>query len=291
VNAQSGLQGSVSGGLPGIAGDRHGRATRRLENSHCWIEFLATGGPRIVGFGLAGAPNLLAETPDVSWDSGHGNFELVGGHRLWFAPETPECSVPDSSGLELSGIEGGIRLIGAFQAPTGLRKSIDIRLDPDSAAVSLRHVIRNEGQKTLELAAWPITQLKPGGVASVELPKKAQTHVVTPNRCLVLWPYASWSDPRLTIDDGLLTVAALPDEPFKIGCLSHAGSVSYLLEGVLFVKSFDPSLGSPHADFGCNMEIYSDRGAIELESLGPLVQLKPGESAIHDERWDIRLQG
>ncbi len=54
---------------------------------------------------------------------------------------------------------------------------------------------------------------------------------------------------------------------------------------------FDPARGSTHADLGCNLEVYSDDRTIELESLGPLATLAPGQSAIHDERWEIREVG
>lgn len=291
-------------GLPGTPADFFGRAARRLESAHCWVEVLSGGGPRIVGFGLRGGPNLLAETPQVSWDAGHGLFELLGGHRFWFAPETPECSVPDSTGLTLAAISAdaiaadatpaadlGIRLVGAVEGPTGLRKTIEIRLDPGSAAVSLRHTFANEGSRTFELSPWPITQLCPGGVAMVELPAPVAEHVVKPNRLLVLWPYAAWSDDRLEIGERSLSVTARPGRPFKVGCLSTTGEIGYLREGVLFTKRFDPAADAPHTDLGCNVEIYCDESSIELESLGPLVRLGPGDSVRHDERWELRRVG
>jgi hypothetical protein len=278
------------GDIPGVAGEMHGRPTRRLDNGHCWIEALSGGGPRIVGFGLSGGPNVLAETPDSKWDGGHGEYELVGGHRLWFAPESPDCSYPDSTGLTVEAIPGGLRLVGAVQPPTGLRKSIEIVPVPGAAAVNLRHELRNEGDRTLEVAAWPITQLKLGGVASVDLPMPGLVHLVNPNQVLVLWPYSLWTDPRLSIGQRL-TVTATPADPFKVGCLSWAGTVSYLRGGVRFLKTFEPAAESTHADFGCNVEIYADGTAIELETLGPLVKLEPGDTTVHDERWDLLIEG
>ena len=58
-----------------------------------------TAGPRIVRLGLAGSDrNLLAETPDLGWETPHGRYELFGGHRLWFAPEDPDrVAVPDGT--------------------------------------------------------------------------------------------------------------------------------------------------------------------------------------------------
>jgi hypothetical protein len=277
--------------LPGVPGERYGRATRHIENAHCWVEVLAGGGPRIVGFGLAGGPNILAETPEAGWDAGHGMFEPVGGHRLWFAPETPDCSVPDAIGLEMSAIPGGVRLTGAFQAPSGLRKTLEIRLDADAAALELRHVLANEGARTLDVSPWAITQLRLGGVAAVELPAPRPEHTMAPGHVLVMWPYGSWVDERLTISARALTVLAVPGSAFKVGCLSTTGEVGYLLDDVLFVKRFAPGIDLPHADMGCNVEIYTDQGSIELETLGPLVKLAPGQSAVHVERWSAGRVG
>ena len=279
-------------GVPGTPGEYYGRPTLRLESAHCWVEVLAVGGPRIVGFGLVGRGNVLAETPQASWDVGHGLYELLGGHRFWFAPEMPDCSVPDATGLTLAAVPGArgpaVRLIGAVEAPTGLRKIIEVRLDPESAAISVRHIGSNEGSATREISPWPITQLQLGGVATVALAAPPTEHVLNPNQLLVLWPYATWSDPRLAIGERSLTVTATPGAPFKIGCLSNSGVVSYLRAGVLFTKRFDPAVAAPHADMGSNLEIYCDQATIELESLGPLVRLAPGDSVTHDERWELR---
>jgi hypothetical protein len=283
---------------PGEPGEYFGRPTRRLETAHCWVEVLAEGGPRVVRFGLAGGENLFAETPTASWDGDHGTYELLGGHRFWFAPESDDCSVPDTTGLTLSAIPDatraadagrrGVRLVGAVEAPTGLRKTVEVRLDPDSAAMSLRHVLTNEGSRTLEIAPWPITQLRLGGVAVVPLPPGDEEPSRRPNQLVVLWPYASGADARLRIDDHRLTVTARPDRPMKVGCLSSTGTAGYFIDGLLVVLRFDPSRRSVHADLGCNLEIYCDDRTIELESLGPLETLAPGESVTHDERWEIR---
>ncbi len=277
--------------LPGVAGDYYGHATRRLENAGCWLEVLSSGGPRIVGFGLRGSSNVLAETPLASWDFGYGRYDLLGGHRFWFAPESPECSVPDGDGLTISAIPGGLRLVGAVQTPTGLRKEIEVRLASEAAGASIRHQLTNQGLRTLELAVWPITQLRLGGLAMVSLPAPPTKHSVAPNQILALWSYATWTDERLSLGERVLTVAGRAGAPFKIGCLSGTGSVGYLREGVLFVKRFEPAVEALHADMGTNLQIYCDDGSVEIESLGPLVSLGPGESVTHEERWELREIG
>jgi hypothetical protein len=284
-------------GLPGTPGIFQGRPTCRLDGASCWFEVLSEGGPRIVGFGLPGGHNLLAESPDAGWDSGYGRFELLGGHRFWHAPESPECSVPDLAGLQIaslaakSGLGLGVRLTGAVEPPTGLSKELEIYFDQSAAAVVVSHTLRNEGQHKLELSPWPVTQLRLGGTAFVALPIPVAKHAMKPTSALALWPYSGWSDSRLALKDDLLVVKGQPGPPFKIGCRSQAGAIGYLREGVLFVKRFDPAFGMRHADMGCNLEIYADQCTIELESLGPLAKLGPGDSAIHEERWELHEVG
>jgi len=274
----------------------HGRATRRLDNGRCWIEVLTEAGPRVVRFGLTGEESILAETPQASWDAGFGQFELFGGHRVWFAPERSECSIPDSTGLRLEALEDapeglGLRLIGATQEQIGLRKTIEIRLARDAASVDVRHILGNTGSGTLELAVWPVTQLKPGGVARIELPAPEGEHSFVPNRKLVLWPYSSLSDERLALSDAGIALTAAPGPMIKLGSLSHSGRLTYEREGLLFSIAFDPAPEARRPDMGCNVEIYCDQGSIELETLGPLLSLAAGESAIHDQHWDLRRVG
>jgi hypothetical protein len=42
---------------------------------------------------------------------------------------------------------------------------------------------------------------------------------------------------------------------------------------------------------GTNAQIYCDEVSIEIESLGPLVRLGPGDSVTHEERWELREIG
>ena len=272
------------------AGDAfHGRRTRRLANGHLWLEVLADAGPRIVRLGLAGSPlNLLAETPGEGWETPHGRYDLVGGHRLWFAPEDPDLvAVPDDEHLATEPVDDGIRLIGAVEGPTGLVRSMTVRLGPGRLGLEVCHDLRNAGNRTLELAPWPITQLPLGG--TVLLPQRAATtgHHVHPNRSLVLWPYTSWDDPRFRPRDGLLTIDALPGPGFKLGYFNDDGWVAYVRDGTSLIRRFQPVAGQPHPDLGCNVEVFVGARYLELELLGPLAVLEPGATVSLLEHWEI----
>ena len=270
-------------------GDYHGWPTHRLENEHVWLEVLATAGPRIVRLGLSGsADNVLAETPEVGWQTALGRYELFGGHRLWFAPEDPDHgAVPDSDGLILSVIENGVELDGPAEPATGMTRSISVRLDPTSSAVELSHRVSNMGEQTLELAPWSITQLPAGGLVCLPQPAAVGEHIVRPNRLIVLWPYSSWEDPRLELRDGRFLVHADPGPHLKVGTFIAAGMVSYSRGPIRLTCRFEPIAGRVHPDMGCNVEVYLGERFVEVEILGPLVDLAPGSTITLDERWEL----
>lgn len=267
----------------------HGMPTRSLGNEHLRLDYLAEAGPRIVRLCLAGSDdNLLADAIDVSWDTPYGIYHLFGGHRLWHAPEAPSrSSVPDDRGLEIWKLPDGVRLSGAVEAPTGIRKTIEIRLQEDRAGVAVRHTLRNEGLWPVELAAWAITQVPLGGVAVLPLTAPEASRVL-PNRQLVLWPYTRLTDPRLHLhDDYVLIDGAAGERQFKLGYFNHAGWLAYLRNGVCFCKRFAPQPGRPHADLNCNAEVFCNDRFLEVETVGPLVRLEPGQETVHDEVWQI----
>ena len=54
----------------------------------------------------------------------------------------------------------------------------------------------------------------------------------------------------------------------------------------LFVKR-SHAAGAPEAypDFGCSFEMFTNADFLELETLSPLVELRPGQSVTHTENW------
>ena len=94
-----------------MSDDFHGFPTRSLQNDFLRIDYLAEAGPRLVRlFGAGSEANLLAEAPDLSWETPYGDYFIYGGHRLWHAPEAfPRTYLPDSEGLTVDEFEGGSR--------------------------------------------------------------------------------------------------------------------------------------------------------------------------------------
>lgn len=274
-----------------ISGDFYGLPTHSLENKWIRLEYLAEAGPRLVRLFMAGSDkNLLAETPENFWETAHGRFNIRGGHRLWHAPETmARTYMPDNDGLTVTEVPGGVRLTGPQEPETGIRKSITVTLRDDAPGLVLKHTLLNNGVWPVELAPWAITQMRLGGTAV--LPQQVgalDADGLLPNRQLTLWPYTHLADPRLhLIDDCVLVGPAVLAEPVKIGAFNRQGWLAYCLDDVLFVKRFDVLDGRAHPDFGCNAEIYANNQCLELESLGPLTVVQPGQSVSHRETWEL----
>lgn len=269
--------------------DYHGLPVHTLSNGLITLDVLAESGPRIVRLEPFGRGNLLAEHPEVI-ATPYGDYHLRGGHRLWHAPEAmPRSYIPDDGGLRLEVIADGVSLTGSTEAATGITKSMEIRLPAGRPRVAIRHSLRNDGAWPVELAPWAITMFRLGGTAVLpQAVGPAGANDLLPNRILALWPYATIGDPRLTLGDDYLLIRAFPHEAkFKIGSFNPYGWMGYWFDGVFFRKRFDVVAGTPHTDGGCNSEIYADQYCLELESLGPLTRLNPGETVHHDEMWEI----
>jgi len=253
-----------------------------IENDHLRLDYLTTTGPRIVGLYVSGAKgNLLASTPEVHWETPHGEYYLRGGHRLWTAPENPFYTCPEE-GLDIIEVNNEVVLKSPVDA-SGLEKEIAIRLD--SNQVHLSHKVVWHGDKQIEIAPWSITQLRLGGAAILPL---AKVDGLQPDRNLVFWPYSSIQDKRLGLHDDMVLLYGVAEKyACKIGNENKHGWVACALGDALFVKRFLPVDAGKYPDMGCNVEAYIKDACVELETLGISEMVQPGESVVHEETWEV----
>lgn len=283
------------------SGTFHGLPTYILSNDHLTIEILQNAGPRIVRLHPAGREqNLFAELPHKQLPSPHGPYTLYGGHRLWHAPETEARTyVPDDEGLRVEEIENGVRMWLKADPHSHITKALELRLDPRRPALTVQHILSNEGLWPVQLAAWGITQFAPGGLAILpQTTTPLDESALQPNRQLVLWPYTKWHDERLELHDDYILVRSQPgnEARFKIGYLNRGQGnhgpdntvwAGHLGQGVFFRKRYRSQPELPHPDMGCNTEAFTDEGSLELETLSPLTELPPGGSLEHTELWQL----
>jgi len=263
----------------------------RLSNSTVEVIVTTDVGPRIIRYAFIGGDNILGEVPDGSTKTELGEWKARGGHRLWAGPEAmPRTYSPDNSPIEFK-IEGNsIRLTQPVEPKTGIEKEMTVTLDASGSGVRVHHRLTNRNLWAIDLAPWALTIMHGGGVTILpQEPYKSHDEYLLPARPLVFWYYTNLSDPRWTI--GKKYIQLRTDEKIqeaqKIGIGNKQGWAAYLRDGELFVKRFPYHEGATYADYGCNNETYTSGSFMEIESLGPMTHLEPGQSAEHDEHWNL----
>jgi hypothetical protein len=256
----------------------------RLADERASVLVTVSAGPRILGL-VGREGNLMAVLPEAGLElPDGGRFRLLGGHRLWAAPEVPAVTYqPDERPCAVSEVDGGVRV----EAPVdgaGFAKAIEVRRTASGWTVD--HVLRNASAAPVETAPWAITQLRLGGEA--ELPMGPAGPGPQADRALVLWPYTDPEDPRICIGKDAVRIRAEPaGPPLKVGAAPSEGRAAYRLGDVTFEKrtTVDPSATYP--DRGAAVHVYLCDEFCELETLGPLRTIEPGDSAAHREEWRL----
>jgi len=266
----------------------------RLRNRHVELLLSTAYGPRVVRYAPLLGENIFAEMPPSTNPGKPTPFgepwHIYGGHRLWHAPEDPvRTYVPDNRPVNAVVRGATVSLVQEVEARTGLRKSLEVTLDAASSRVTVLHRIENAGLFEVELAVWALSVLAPGGVGLFpNAPFKPFPEQIVPSHPLVLWPYTRLNDPRWSFGDRIFQLRQDPASaaPQKLGFHDGEGWLAYRRGDVLFVKQHPPKPG-PHADFGCNVETFTNAAMLELETLSPLTRIAPGAAVEHVERWSL----
>jgi len=266
----------------------------KLSNGTAEVIVTTDIGPRIIRYAFADEENMLGEVPDEKVTTELGDWKPWGGHRLWAAPESiPRTYVPDNSPIEHEELgDRAVRLIQPVEGPTGLQKEMTVTLDADGTGVTVEHTITNCALWPIDLAPWGLTIMNGTGGGTVVLPQepyRSHDDYLLPARPMVLWHYTDLSDPRWTFGKKYIRLAVddALTEPQKVGIANKQGWAAYARRRTLFVKRFAFSDGVAYPDCGCNCETYTAGSFVEVETLGPVFYLEPGESADHAERWQL----
>ncbi|HEX6907712.1 MAG TPA: hypothetical protein VF154_13940, partial [Terriglobales bacterium] len=190
---------------------------------------------------------------------------------------------------------GGARFVAPAESTspgTGLQKEMEVRLARQGTHVMVVHRITNRSAVATEMAPWALTVMEAGGRAILPFAPRqpmSKQHLL-PEGVMALWSYTDLADARWRLGTRYLqlTTEVSTHARFReqmIGIYNPSGWAAYFRSGHLFVKRAAVEAGKTYPDFGCNFETYTEPGFLELETLGPLRTLKPGESAEHTEHW------
>jgi len=247
-------------------------------------------GIRIVRLNRVGMENLFYHQPADLSDglTMRSGWRIFGGHRLWAAPEGDESYYPDSDPVEYRILPDGVALAQKTDPWTGLEKQVTLRM-LDDGRIQVDHVLTNRADRPKTAAVWGVSTLGPGGEAEIPLPDVTPESEYVPHRAMAFWNNTSLADPRLRLTRREIAVRHDPaaKEYFKIGVYSDKGLVRYRNLGQTLEVTFRPCPLSDCADLGSNVEIYADRFIMEVETLGALRMMEPGQSTSHTEFWHV----
>ncbi len=271
----------------------------RLSNGTVEVIISTDIGPRVLRYGFCGGENLFAEVPELVTKTQLGDWKPWGGHRLWTAPELmPGSYAPDNGPVHYK--QKGANSIDLHQPvdKAGMQKMVRVQLAESETQVKVLHRIKNQNAWPIRVAPWASTIMRGGGMTVLpQEPFRSHDQCLSAARATVVWYFTNLSDPRWRIGSRYICLSTDEQrpEPQKIGICNKQKWCGYLVGNTLFIKHFGYIAGVEYPDFGSNNEAYTTRNYMEVESLGPLHNLAPGESAEHVEEWflfrDVKVDG
>lgn len=263
----------------------------RLSNGEIDLVVATDFGPRILRYGFLGGENILGEYPDLGTPTPWGEWKPRGGHRLWVAPEEmPLSYAPDDTPVSFEIIgERSLQLKQPVDR-AGFEKRITVELGASGSAVDVHHRLINRNNGRMRIAPWAITIMRAGGMTLIpQAPFRSHDDCLVPARSVVLWYFTDLTDPRIQLGRKFIRLStdASRPEPQKIGVANQQGWCAFHHHATrtLFVKQFAYDVDAIYPDFGANNEGYVADDYMEVETLGPLIDLASNDAVSHTERW------
>lgn len=247
-----------------------------------------------------------ARVLEYSW-RGKNSVYLDPGQRGWtYAPGTrpvdpcggrldigPEMIIPRHPDLWLGKWEAEVigpraaRLTSVKDKATGTQLIRQFSLDPSSSKLTCTQTIKNVSNELSAWCHWSRTLAQGGGICLIPL----TPHSRFPANYVMYGPDSSIlyrpKDPNIRVREGFLEIRGTPQYP-KLGMDSHAGWLCYLLKtDLMLVKRFPTFPDRVYNEIaGLTISIWYYKDVMcELEPIGPMERLAPGESASFAEEW------
>lgn len=258
----------------------------RLRNRHIEVIAVPAVG-RVLSFRFLDGENIFWEDPTLRGKRGDATgkeWVNFGGDKTWPSPEaewknftgSPKWMPP--AAFDALPVEGRIEekalvLTSPVDASYGIRTIRRITLAPDAAEMTIETTYDRVSGAPAKIAIWVITQF----VDPVAVYMPVGFRSVFPQGHYVFnFGAAPWS--QLTTTDRLICITRDPKMPHKLG--SDADRMLWIGEKALCLVSTPRVRGAEYPDRGASSEVYTNpdpKTYVELETLGPLALLKPGD--------------
>jgi len=295
----------------------HGWDSVTLRNPYVKFDVVPELGGKIMGYELHGYQSLWHDSSmegKVVTDQGYGfgqKFFNPGGSKVWPAPQGwsgkdewpgPPDNVLDASNYEYTFDGTTITVISPEdngKDRTGLQYKHNYKLIPSSTIADLDLSMTNVINQPVRWGLWHLVTLPVDRPFTVYAPvKKGDWHVI----------YGDDKNPQwLGVEDGLFR-ARYEKKVGKVGLKVREGWAAWHDEenNIVFAVMFPVEKNQPYPDSGSNVEIWmSGAGSIrannqdfsyeytpetailELEVMGPLTRLAPGQSSSMNVKWGM----
>lgn len=225
----------------------------------------------------------LPDGENLLWESRSTRYYPwinYGGSKVWPAPQSswryiwpPRRDIEQKGGLCEIGKDGSLLLKTPLARSSGVRFERKIELFPDRPGLRLTETIINESSLARKLSAWEVSQIKPKGLIILPLSKKSEMKMdygTVP-------PHAMLSSFLFIRDDMYKR---------KLSIRSEYGISAYFYKGTLLVRrELNVPVKGNYPDGDGNVEIFCGNGYIEMEGMGEIRALKPGERRSFTHEW------
>ncbi len=246
---------------------------------------------RVMQFGYVGEPGVFWENPSLAGRIADGELSVwaskdwvnFGGDKTWPSPESDWTVFTNRKGWRpppaFDGWAADVKI-------SGKTLTLITSEDPFFLTVAERRIELHSSRPQLEITTtykrtrgepavigiWVITQLKEPAGLFAPVPKKS----IFKDGYTPLLPTPP---PSLKVEDGLVSLTRNPEAPHKIGL--DGDSLLWVGEKQVLRIDSPRVKGGDYPDKGSSAEIYTAANPlpyIELETLGPLRQMKAGDT-------------
>lgn len=269
-----------------------------IENGDMELYVTLDVGPRIIRYALPGGENFMFEDVNAEIVEQGAAFDdhfypgaywrTYGGHRIWLTPEAkPDTYYPDNDPCTYTVHGNVITVTPPAQKASQVAERLILTVPESGTSVVVRAEATNLADHPQTFGVWQISVMCPNGLAVV--PQTLRDTGLLHNRRMSLWPYCEMNDARVYWGKTLFTLRQDPgaDRPFKVGTSNERGFAAYLCHNAMFIKRLPFYSDVPYPDDGCNFETYTNPKILELESLGKLAPVAPGDTVSSEEVWSL----
>ena len=263
-----------------------------LRNDRARVVLGHHAGGRVLAFELDGVNAIYLEDGQDGWEwDGENRTNLTGGR----CDIGPEKLIPKRDALWLGPWEaeiigpGKARMTSVEDTATGVQLVRNFELDPDRARLTFTQTMRNVSDRVTRWCHWSRTFATGHGICIVPLDDRTKF----PDSYIMYGPGHAMNfkpgDPNIYREGDFLVVKDTPFRP-KLGMDSMVGWFAYLTTNdLLFLKEYQTFPGRVYNEMaGLTISIwYKDDVVCELEPIGPMEELDPGESASFTEVWSL----